>query len=167
MGGLWDGWAVGLLATAIALHLTPRPWKQGLRAWGQTAPALALALSVPLSRAEMTAAVQETVRRNRREDAYIRLVVTRGAGDLGIDPRTCPRASVIIILVKRAYHGQGIIGVLNHDMMKALKEGGYTELGGTWISDSNKASLKQAQLTGLHKHHRLALFEKSLIPPSA
>jgi GNAT superfamily N-acetyltransferase len=79
-----------------------------------------------------------------------------------LEKKKIRRASVIIILVKRAYHGQGVIGVLNHDMMKALKEGGYTEMGGTWISDTNKASLKQAQLTGLHPHHRLALFEKSL-----
>ncbi|MBI1816070.1 MAG: branched-chain-amino-acid transaminase [Deltaproteobacteria bacterium] len=62
------------------------------------ASALALALTIPLDRAQMTAAVRETVRRNEKEDAYIRLVVTRGAGDLGIDPRKCARASVIIIV---------------------------------------------------------------------
>ena len=62
------------------------------------ASAQALALTIPLACAEMVAAVQETVRRNRKEDGYIRLVVTRGAGDLGIDPRSCPRASVIIIV---------------------------------------------------------------------
>ena len=60
--------------------------------------AVALALSVPLTRAEMAAAVTETVRRNRKADGYIRLIITRGVGDLGIDPRTCPRASVIIIV---------------------------------------------------------------------
>jgi len=60
--------------------------------------AQALALTIPLDRAAMRAAVEETVRRNRKEDAYIRLVVTRGIGDLGIDPRTCPRAGVIIIV---------------------------------------------------------------------
>ena len=62
------------------------------------ASALALALEIPLSRDAMRSAVCEAVRRNRREDGYIRLVVTRGAGDLGIDPRTCPRPSVIIIV---------------------------------------------------------------------
>jgi len=62
------------------------------------ASAQALALVVPLGRTAMRAAVEEAVRRNRREDGYIRLVVTRGAGDLGIDPRTCPRPSVIIIV---------------------------------------------------------------------
>jgi branched-chain amino acid aminotransferase len=62
------------------------------------ASAQALALDIPMERAAMGAAVQDAVRRNRQEDGYIRLVVTRGAGDLGIDPRTCPRATVIIIV---------------------------------------------------------------------
>ena len=62
------------------------------------ASAQALALTIPLSFAEMTAAVQDAVRRNRKEDGYIRLVVTRGVGDLGIDPRSCARPSVIIIV---------------------------------------------------------------------
>jgi branched-chain amino acid aminotransferase len=38
------------------------------------------------------------VRRNQCEDGYIRLVVTRGAGELGIDPTSCPKPSVIIIV---------------------------------------------------------------------
>jgi branched-chain amino acid aminotransferase len=62
------------------------------------ASALALALTIPLTREQMAATVREAVRRNRQEDGYIRLVVTRGAGDLGIDPRTCPQPSVIIIV---------------------------------------------------------------------
>jgi branched-chain amino acid aminotransferase len=40
----------------------------------------------------------ETLRRNKLTDAYIRTVVTRGPGDLGLDPRKCSRASVIIIV---------------------------------------------------------------------
>jgi branched-chain amino acid aminotransferase len=62
------------------------------------ASAQALALQIPLSPAEMRAAVEETVRRNQRDDVYIRLVVTRGVGELGIDPLSCPRPSVIIIV---------------------------------------------------------------------
>ncbi len=62
------------------------------------ASAQALALRVPLARDEMAAAVREAVRRNRQQDGYIRLVVTRGAGDLGIDPLTCPRPCIIIIV---------------------------------------------------------------------
>src|SRR5438874_6678673 len=52
------------------------------------ASAQALALSIPPARAELAATVQDTVRRNRTEDGYIRLIVTRGVGDLGIDPRS-------------------------------------------------------------------------------
>jgi len=62
------------------------------------ASAQALALAIPLSRSEMQAAVEETVRRNQRDDVYVRLVVTRGVGELGIDPLSCPRPSVIIIV---------------------------------------------------------------------
>jgi len=42
-------------------------------------------------------AVLETLRRNNLRDAYIRLLVTRGFGDIGVDPRKCPKASMIII----------------------------------------------------------------------
>lgn len=54
-------------------------------------------LDIPLSQEEMTQAVLETIRANGLRDAYVRLVVTRGVGDLGLDPRKCPRASVFII----------------------------------------------------------------------
>jgi len=60
--------------------------------------ALALALEIPHDRAGMCELVREAVRRNRRENAYIRLVVTRGAGELGIDPSSCPRPCVIVIV---------------------------------------------------------------------
>jgi len=54
-------------------------------------------LQVPLTPEDMTAAVVETLKRNSLKDAYIRLVVTRGVGDLGVDPRHCKKPSVIII----------------------------------------------------------------------
>ncbi len=57
----------------------------------------ALMLKIPLKEDEMTRAVVETLRKNNLRDAYIRLVVTRGVGDLGLDPRKCPKPSVIII----------------------------------------------------------------------
>jgi branched-chain amino acid aminotransferase len=57
----------------------------------------ALMLNIPLTEEEMTQAVVETLRKNNLRDAYIRLVVTRGVGDLGLDPRKCPKPSVIII----------------------------------------------------------------------
>jgi len=59
-----------------------------------------LMLEIPLSREEMIKAVLETLRRNKLVDAYIRLVVTRGVGDLGLDPRKCKKPTVIIIAEK-------------------------------------------------------------------
>lgn len=55
-------------------------------------------LDIPMSREEMIQAVVETIRRNGLRDAYVRLIVTRGVGDLGLDPRKCARPSVIIIV---------------------------------------------------------------------
>jgi branched-chain amino acid aminotransferase len=54
-------------------------------------------LTIPYSKAELSEILLETVRRTGLDDAYIRLVVTRGAGDLGIDPRKCPEPAVYII----------------------------------------------------------------------
>src|SRR5437660_4605089 len=59
--------------------------------------AKAIRLAVPLVPDEMAEAVLETCRRNAIVDGYIRLLVTRGAGDLSIDPRSCRRAEVVII----------------------------------------------------------------------
>ncbi len=57
----------------------------------------AITLKMPLSKEEMIQATLETLRKNKLKDSYIRLVVSRGVGDLGLDPRKCPKASVIII----------------------------------------------------------------------
>ncbi|HLW58955.1 MAG TPA: branched-chain-amino-acid transaminase [bacterium] len=57
-----------------------------------------LGLEIPLTKAEMTEAILETVRRTGLQDAYIRPVVSRGPGDLGIDPRKCPRPNVVVIV---------------------------------------------------------------------
>jgi len=55
-------------------------------------------LEIPLTREQMIKAVLVTLKQNNLKDAYIRLVVTRGEGDLGLDPRKCKgRATVIII----------------------------------------------------------------------
>nr|5E25_A Chain A, branched-chain aminotransferase [Geoglobus acetivorans]5E25_B Chain B, branched-chain aminotransferase [Geoglobus acetivorans]5E25_C Chain C, branched-chain aminotransferase [Geoglobus acetivorans] len=54
-------------------------------------------LKIPLSKEEFAEAILETLRRNNLRDAYIRPIVTRGAGDLGLDPRKCPSPNVIII----------------------------------------------------------------------
>ena len=54
-------------------------------------------IDVSYSKEDMANAVVETLRKNSYVDAYIRLVVTRGRGNLGLDPRSCPRPSVIIM----------------------------------------------------------------------
>jgi len=54
-------------------------------------------LTIPLSKKDMIRSVVETLKLNQLDDAYIRLVITRGVGDLGLDPRKCKTASVIII----------------------------------------------------------------------
>ncbi len=56
-----------------------------------------LLLEIPLSKEELREAVLETCRRNGLRDCYIRLVVSRGVGDLGLDPRKCRQPTVIVI----------------------------------------------------------------------
>jgi branched-chain amino acid aminotransferase len=75
--------------------------------------AKAIHLIIPLSITEMQEKVEEVVRINKKRDGYIRLVVTRGKGDLGLDPAKCPQASVIIIVADIAlypseYYAKGI-----------------------------------------------------------
>ncbi|MBC8230908.1 branched-chain-amino-acid transaminase [bacterium] len=62
--------------------------------------AKAIRLRIPLDIKEMEKALLETLRRNNLHDAYIRLVVTRGEGDLGLDPDKCPEPTVFIITDK-------------------------------------------------------------------
>jgi branched-chain amino acid aminotransferase len=64
------------------------------------ASAKAILLQIPLSPAELTRATVETCRENQIRDGYIRLVVTRGAGTLGLNPNRCKNPSVIIIADK-------------------------------------------------------------------
>jgi branched-chain amino acid aminotransferase len=54
-------------------------------------------LEIPLSPAEMTKAVEDTVKANNKVEGYIRLIVTRGPGNLGLDPRGC-KPNVIVIV---------------------------------------------------------------------
>ncbi len=62
--------------------------------------AQAIMLCVPMSQAEMCEAILETLRQNNLRDAYIRPIVTRGFGDLGLDPNKCSLATVIVIAVE-------------------------------------------------------------------
>ena len=66
--------------------------------------AKALLLTIPISRREMAEAVCESCRQNGLRDGYIRLVVTRGVGDLGLSPWLCPKPSVFIIADKIALY---------------------------------------------------------------
>lgn len=59
--------------------------------------ARSIMLEIPIAWKEMEEVVLETLRRNGQQDAYIRLIVSRGAGDLGLDPRKCPRPSIVCI----------------------------------------------------------------------
>ena len=68
--------------------------------------AKAIMLEIPVSIEEMKATVLETLRRNNLYDAYIRLMVTRGIGDLGLDPDKCDQPTIIIITDKIALYPQ-------------------------------------------------------------
>jgi branched-chain amino acid aminotransferase len=55
-------------------------------------------LEIPLNREQMSQAVLDTVKANAKHDGYIRLVITRGPGTLGLDPHKCSHPQVIIIV---------------------------------------------------------------------
>jgi branched-chain amino acid aminotransferase len=59
--------------------------------------ARAINLEIPLSKEEFENVILETLRRNGLRDAYIRPIVSRGVGDLGLDPRKCKKPTVIVI----------------------------------------------------------------------
>ncbi len=75
--------------------------------------AKAIMLDIPLSKAELGAACCATCRENKLVDGYIRLVVTRGVGNLGLNPFTCKRPSIFIIaatieLYPKAVYEKGV-----------------------------------------------------------
>jgi len=75
--------------------------------------AKAIWLSIPMSKEELAKAIEETLRINGIEDGYIRVVVTRGVGTLGLDPNKCSRPQVIIItdhisLYPKEYYENGL-----------------------------------------------------------
>lgn len=57
-------------------------------------------LNIPMTKKEMEKAIVQTLKKNRLRDAYIRVVVTRGVGDLGLDPALCKRPTIFIITDK-------------------------------------------------------------------
>ncbi|MEW6524745.1 MAG: branched-chain-amino-acid transaminase [Bacillota bacterium] len=59
--------------------------------------AKAIMLQIPMVPAEMEQVIVESCRRNMLREAYIRVIISRGEGDLGLDPRKCPRPNVVVI----------------------------------------------------------------------
>jgi len=68
--------------------------------------ATGIGLDIPMDREAMRKIVLETARRSGLEEAYVRLVVSRGYGDLGIDPRKCRKAAVYVIADKIAVYAK-------------------------------------------------------------
>src|SRR3990172_1075338 len=63
--------------------------------------AKAIMLEIPLKHEDLRAAVVESLKRNGLKDGYVRLIVTRGRGDLGLDPRKCTGGPSIIIIADK------------------------------------------------------------------
>ena len=62
--------------------------------------AKAIALEIPMPKEELIEAMLATIRKNQLRDCYIRLVVSRGKGDLGVNPNKCKRPTIVIITDK-------------------------------------------------------------------
>jgi branched-chain amino acid aminotransferase len=75
--------------------------------------AQSIMLKIPYTQEEMTQLIVDTIRKNELDSAYIRVVVSRGKGNLGLDPSSCPMPNVIIIaeqlaLYPKEFYEQGI-----------------------------------------------------------
>jgi branched-chain amino acid aminotransferase len=68
--------------------------------------AKSIMLDIGMTKQEMTDVLAEAVHKNGMKDAYIRLVVSRGYGDLGLDPRKCSKPNIVIIVEKLALFTQ-------------------------------------------------------------
>ncbi len=76
----------------------------------------------------------------------------------------CNSAVIIYYSVKKSHHDLGINGAMLYKTISALKKYGYKKLGGTWISDSNSASIRQIEKLGGNIMHELSLFSKKIEP---
>jgi branched-chain amino acid aminotransferase len=70
--------------------------------------ARSICLEIPISKEEMTEALLETIRQNGLKDGYIRQIVTRGVGNLGLNPAQCKRPSIIIIAATIALYPEDV-----------------------------------------------------------
>jgi len=75
---------------------------------------------------------------------------------------TRSRAAIIFFSVCAAQQNRGVNGVLLHHCLEAMRRGGYSHLGVSWVSDGNKASQRQMERLGATPLHRLHLFRKAL-----
>ena len=66
--------------------------------------AQSIMLQIPYTQEEMTQLIVETIRKNQLDSAYIRVVISRGKGNLGLDPSSCPKPNVIIIAEQLALY---------------------------------------------------------------
>ena len=60
-----------------------------------------IALKIKMSKKEIEKAIVDTLKLNKLDDAYVRLIITRGIGDLGLDPRKCKDSSSVIVIADR------------------------------------------------------------------
>jgi GNAT superfamily N-acetyltransferase len=72
------------------------------------------------------------------------------------------RATIIFGGVRPDWQNRGVVGLLLHRAIRAMQDAGYREVGITWVSDTNHASLRQMEKLGATPLHRLALFRRSL-----
>jgi len=70
--------------------------------------ARSICLEIPISQRAMSEALLETIRKNDLRDGYIRLIVTRGVGNLGLNPEQCKHPSVIIIVAQIALYPENV-----------------------------------------------------------
>src|ERR1700730_2886364 len=70
--------------------------------------ARSICLEIPMSMTAMTEALLKTIRENDLRDGYIRLLVTRGVGNLGLNPTQCKKPSVIIIVAQIALYSEAV-----------------------------------------------------------
>ena len=100
-----------------------------LRLWDS---ARSICLEIPMTMRDMTEAVLETIRQNHLRDGYIRLLVTRGVGNLGLNPTQCKSPSVIIIAATIALYPAGLLSerINDRDLRDAAQQSGGVKSGG-------------------------------------
>jgi branched-chain amino acid aminotransferase len=93
--------------------------------------AKAILLDVPMTKKEMEEVVCQAIRTNGLKDAYIRVLVTRGVGDLGLDMRKCLKASIIVIADKIQLYPEEVYNRGLTLMVSHLRRVGPTQLSPT------------------------------------